>query len=259
MGSVPKKTPALAELVAAVPSQDFEKLLRAYVSKPGRIRNIGGFYWKSIKRREAVLSIWAGEISQYRLRRSSLAILNVPDVFEEMQIAVSQCADGTREVEVIRPGQDDPRRPVIQKLGIRERLRVVSRDGDTALLTFYLRSEQDGPVTPGQFEEYRDILQVAHELIALRHKIVGSEAFHFSPGTSIASLKERSVAPFGSLSDREVQICDLIVLGHSAVGSALELGIAVTTVRTLRQRAYRKLGISSTTQLLALVINDQQK
>ena len=53
---------------------------------------------------------------------------------------------------------------------------------------------------------------------------------------------------------REAQVCDLIVKGISVAGSALELGVSENTIRTLRRRAYRKLGLTSATQVVALVL-----
>jgi DNA-binding CsgD family transcriptional regulator len=46
-----------------------------------------------------------------------------------------------------------------------------------------------------------------------------------------------------SLSGRERQICARIAGGHSTTSIAAELGIATSTVMTLRKRAYAKLGI----------------
>lgn len=46
-----------------------------------------------------------------------------------------------------------------------------------------------------------------------------------------------------ALSGRERQICARIAGGHSASSIAAELGIAASTVTTLRKRAYAKLGI----------------
>ena len=83
---------------------------------------------------------------------------------------------------------------------------------------------------------------------------MGSEAFHFAPRASATALRERNVAGFASLSMREAQVCDLIVKGISVAGSALELGVSENTIRTLRRRAYRKLGLTSATQVVALVL-----
>ena len=41
---------------------------------------------------------------------------------------------------------------------------------------------------------------------------------------------------------------------EAVAGSALELGVSENTIRTLRRRAYRKLGLTSATQVVALVL-----
>ncbi|WP_330555149.1 helix-turn-helix transcriptional regulator [Burkholderia multivorans] len=48
---------------------------------------------------------------------------------------------------------------------------------------------------------------------------------------------------------REAEICAYIVLGHTAMGISLILGISLNTVATHRKRAYAKLGLSSQTEL----------
>lgn len=54
------------------------------------------------------------------------------------------------------------------------------------------------------------------------------------------------------LTQREAQVCQGILLGKKGELIADDLGVSVTTVATYRQRAYRKLGISSKGALFAL-------
>ncbi|MBD3761771.1 helix-turn-helix transcriptional regulator [Rhizorhabdus sp.] len=54
------------------------------------------------------------------------------------------------------------------------------------------------------------------------------------------------------LTHRELEVCLKIILGLSNEGIALELGVSTNTVRTFRQRAYARLGITSVAELFAL-------
>ncbi|MCG5483804.1 MAG: helix-turn-helix transcriptional regulator [Sinorhizobium meliloti] len=58
-----------------------------------------------------------------------------------------------------------------------------------------------------------------------------------------------------NLTERETSIIELVLQGHSSESIGLKLGISTGTVKVHRRNVYRKLGISSQTQLLSLYIN----
>ena len=51
----------------------------------------------------------------------------------------------------------------------------------------------------------------------------------------------------------ERQVCARAAIGLSVEATAIELGIAKTSVVTFRQRAYRRLGVTSPFELCGLV------
>lgn len=55
------------------------------------------------------------------------------------------------------------------------------------------------------------------------------------------------------LSEREAQICGMMLKGHSAKTISLELAVAESTIITYRKRAYSKLGIRKKSELLKFV------
>jgi DNA-binding CsgD family transcriptional regulator len=57
-----------------------------------------------------------------------------------------------------------------------------------------------------------------------------------------------------NLTSRETAIVDLVLQGHSSESIGLKLNISTGTVKVHRRNVYRKLGISSQTQLLALYL-----
>ena len=56
------------------------------------------------------------------------------------------------------------------------------------------------------------------------------------------------------LSPREREVCALTLAGHSREAIGLSLGIATSSVATLRERAYRKLQIHGASELFALCL-----
>jgi len=70
------------------------------------------------------------------------------------------------------------------------------------------------------------------------------------------SRVERIFAGFGAevLTEREREITQLILRGHSSQSIAFNLGISLGTVKTHRKNAYAKLGISSQSELLSLFL-----
>jgi DNA-binding CsgD family transcriptional regulator len=61
-----------------------------------------------------------------------------------------------------------------------------------------------------------------------------------------------TVAPVGTLSPREVQVAELMLLGCSSEAIALRLQLSRHTVKDYRKQVFRKLGISSLAELFAL-------
>ena len=67
---------------------------------------------------------------------------------------------------------------------------------------------------------------------------------------------EQIFAGFGAevLTEREREVTQLILRGHSSESIGFNLGISLGTVKTHRKNAYAKLGISSQSELLSLFL-----
>lgn len=70
---------------------------------------------------------------------------------------------------------------------------------------------------------------------------------------TVARLEDRFAARFAALTHRERQVCARAALGMSVAATAVDLGIAKTSVLTYRQRAYQRLRVTSPFELCALV------
>ena len=71
---------------------------------------------------------------------------------------------------------------------------------------------------------------------------------------AIEEIERRFGRRFPALSPRERQACARAVIGLTAEGAALELGIALSSVLTYRKRAFRRLGVTSAAELAPLVM-----
>jgi DNA-binding CsgD family transcriptional regulator len=69
----------------------------------------------------------------------------------------------------------------------------------------------------------------------------------------IVELEARFARRHAGLTERERQVCARAAAGLGIDATARDLGIARTSVLTYRQRAYQRLGVSSTVALRALV------
>jgi DNA-binding CsgD family transcriptional regulator len=72
---------------------------------------------------------------------------------------------------------------------------------------------------------------------------------------SIAEIEQRFGERHPELSRREREVCARAALGVSVEGTALDLGIAVTSVLTYRKRAYARLSVSGPYELACLVMH----
>ncbi len=248
----------VARLLRKVEAPDFGASVLDFVSQAGPIRNFGAYFWTSVQRKKAVFSICSGDIGSYWFHRDGTDFVANPDVFAELQAAVEASSERASTLSRFAPTETDPRFPRYVRAGMCEKLSIATRRGDHAILSFFLRSKADGMISQKEMRGFEALLPVAHEAISLRHRIVGSEAFQFRPGVSVSSLKERGLPRFSKLSPREAAACDSILAGLTVAGTALNMSVSENTVRTLRQRAFRKLGVSSAQQMTSFVLFEAQ-
>lgn len=117
----------------------------------------------------------------------------------------------------------------------------------TAFAINLYRDESAGSFAPGEIERLlvaAPILRKVH-LNALRARRESLPA-DVRLDLTLRALAQR--AP--KLSRRECEVCARIANGISVDGIAMEIGVAPSTVQTLRKRAYAKLGIHGRRQLM---------
>lgn len=140
------------------------------------------------------------------------------------------------------------RRRFFDEPGIVERVSIVQRGKDRWRGINLGRHVSDGRFSDRELDNLVALARLALPMI--------SHAVRTPPSNSqlcAAELEERLARRCGELTPRERQVCARAALGMSVEATGIALGIAKTTVVTFRQRAYRRLGVTSPYELLALV------
>ena len=134
----------------------------------------------------------------------------------------------------------------------------VGTDAATVVVISLMRAKASGPFTRGDLATLRQAEPLVAALVSARWRDVGAR-FEERPGPRAwlsSPPRPKDVAAWRGLdlTEREAAIVDLVLQGHSSDSIAARLGIALGTVKVHRRNIYRKLRISSQTELLAIYI-----
>lgn len=160
----------------------------------------------------------------------------------------SSCASVTFHSEEIR--HEDYRQVCFERFSIRHRLSVVKRVGDVWLTLSVARRSH--PFTQAEIEELSMLGRLALPLFAQQDRLKSK-----TPGGnfSVAEMERRLEAIEKGFTQRERQVCARTIIGMSAEGAGIDLGISVASVLTYRQRGYRRANVSNAMQLATLVMH----
>ena len=249
-----KNTDGLDQLIASASKDNFGRVTLGFLSNITPIENFGAYHVANLNQPRPLLSFWSGRISDYWFQRDADLILADADTRVQITELVQSAPDHSVMIDRWHPPEGSNRRAIYDRNGIIERIGVSSKDGHVGLRSFYLRSHTDGWISNDHYAKLCAVLPVVHQLISLRHQIIGTEMRATGERANASRLRNAGSIGFRELSPREAEICDLLLDGKSIIASALELRISESTVRTLRQRAYRKLHVSSAQELMALFV-----
>lgn len=247
-----------AALTTAVSRDEFGTAVLDYLSETARIGNFCVFFFPDLRYAKGVQSLCSGRIGDYWLRRNGDMIINDPKLIDPVLDAIRAAPEVGVRIERWHPSPNDAVLQLYEQFDVLERVSVTSRSSQFGYKSFFLRDKADGWISDKEYDGLCEILPFVHELIGLRHRITGAENFQLTAAHYVSGLRARQVFGFLKLSKREAEVCDCVVTGMTIAGTALELGISEATVKTLRQRAYRKLGVNSVTQLMALILHDSK-
>jgi DNA-binding CsgD family transcriptional regulator len=161
-------------------------------------------------------------------------------------------APATSDVAVqrVRPGDiasDGFRRRFFQQAGIIERVSIVQRGDNAWRVINVARHKSSGEFTDGEIDALVGLACLALPMLPLNRRRAEARA----PKAGSVECRLRHLFP--ALTAREQEVCARATMGMSAEATALDLGIAKTSVMTYRRRSYRRLGITSVQELCALI------
>jgi len=144
--------------------------------------------------------------------------------------------------------------------GLIDKASSVGRIEDGQVYCNFYRMTESQPYSEKDWAVLKDLLPLATALVAAHYDMARARGqIHLDNGSEhivrksiVHNIISHDVEPFTSLTDRERQVCERILLGYTTTGIGLDLDIAPTSVATYRKRAYAKLSISSQNELFAL-------
>lgn len=142
----------------------------------------------------------------------------------------------------------DFRQRFFDQAGIVERLSIVQRGAGEWRAMNVARHRDKGHFSDTEVGNIVGIASLALPLLTLDD--ASSEKMQ---ALGIDRLEERFASLCPALSRREREVCARAAKGMSVEATALHLEIGKASVHTYRQRAYRRLGISSPIELSALI------
>lgn len=149
----------------------------------------------------------------------------------------------------------DHRQAIYERHGLRERLSLVAPElaGDVVAVNFY-RCNGEPAFTADDAARLGPL--AAALLAAVRKHDSLCAAATPSPGNPGADLRAALLRNCPALTARELEVCEGMLRGWTFDGIAAQLGVSPVTVKTYRNRAFRRLGLQHRSQLFGLLMNE---
>ena len=243
-------------LTALVDKKGFRDQVLRVLSHAAKISNFTVFTLVGKKGGFPKYSFGAGILGDYQLNQNARQ-LEKSVIFPDY---ISGHIDPDQSIGRHRPKKDTETEiwSIFQNANVLEKIFTTHYQGDIAYYISYYRDIDDGEISDVEMERLAMIVPIVDNLLILRHKVVGNSDHSLTIRQGIVkTLNRRKIAPFDRITPRETDVCDCIARGLTTDGMALELGVSVSSVKTLRHRAYRKMEIGSKNELFAMLLNFQ--
>lgn len=174
--------------------------------------------------------------------------LPVDPVHEACRAAPAKSDMALQRVRPIDIAQANFRRRFFDQPGIIERVSIVQHADEGWRVMNLARHESDGCFSDREIDALVGLACLVLPMLPLaRGKVATARQL------SVVQLEERFAGRYPALTNRERQVCARAAIGMTVEATALDLGIAKTSVLTYRQRAYQRLSITSPFELSSLV------
>jgi len=150
--------------------------------------------------------------------------------------------------------EDSQYRHCFELTDVRERLSLFSRIGSDFYQLSAFRGTRSSRFTPAEMNYFAALAELLL-VTAQKHEVLLDQQQRAARHLDLKAIERLLKLRSPSLSTRECEVCARAAVGKTIEGTSLDLNIRRTSVITYRQRAYQKLGISRTNELVAL-LND---
>jgi DNA-binding CsgD family transcriptional regulator len=240
--------PVYERLLAAIGTEEFGSTVRdSILQVTGGARRI--YLFEATGRIENTLQYYSCEPGLVELlplyNKSYLPLDPVCDAYR----AASEFSDTV--FQRILPGDIAStgfRRRFFDEPGIIERISIVQRGADAWRVITVARHRSDGYFADQELNALVNLACLALPMLPLNRRKPSQVQ-----QLTVDQLESRFGARFAGLTMRERQVCARAAIGMTVEATALDLGIAKTSVLTYRQRAYQRLSVTSPYQLCTLV------
>lgn len=144
-------------------------------------------------------------------------------------------------------GSSEFRRRYFDQAGIIERVSIIQRGADAWRVINVSRHRRMGVFSDGELDALLGLARLALPMLPFNRRLSDAR----SPSAKRVEYRLKNLFP--SLTKREQEVCARATVGMSVEATALDLGIAKTSVMTYRKRGYQRLGITSVHELCLLV------
>jgi len=240
--------PVYERLLAAVGAEEFGSTVREAV-----LASTSG------ARRVYLFEAWDRERSDLQYYQGEAGLADLLPVYTKSYRRIDPLCDAYQAAP--RPGdtamlrlrpQDIAshgfRRRFFDDAGIVERVSIIQRGGEGWRVLNVARHQSDGFFSDDELDGLVGLAFLALPMLPRNRARAMSVA-----RLTVDQLEQRFARRFDSLTERERQVCARAAVGMTVEATSIDLGIAKSSVLTYRQRAYKRLRISSPYELCSLV------
>lgn len=254
----------IVQLTQVVSEDGFSEDVYSFLCQFSDIAYFGVFIYRIDQITESELALYGGHISEYWMKANTVNYKQYSQIKNEAidKNLLLISADGREKDGFYHFLPDRNLNFKIYKIYKRSKISekfyyLLRRNNQIFQFNLY-RAEDKGPFKSEEIEKLKEVLPFLTHLACLRCQICGAGEYQRrSRKTIVSQLKKQKVPSFESLSNREAEVCDLIIYGLTTEGISVELDVSVSSVKTFRNRAYRKLNISTKSELFVMILNNR--
>lgn len=253
----------IVQLTQVVSEDRFSDDVYSFLCQFADIAYFGVFIYRTNQVTESELALYGGTISDYWMKANTINYKQYSqfrnDVVDKNLLMMS--ADEQHKAGFYHYSPDIKLNSKVFQIYSRSKISekfyyLIHRNKQIVQFNLY-RAEDKGRFKKEEIEKLKKVLPFLTHLACLRFQICGAGEYQRrSRKAMVSQLKQQKVPDFANLSNREVEVCDLIIYGLTTEGISVELGVSVSSVKTFRNRAYRKLNISTKSELFVMILNN---